>query len=112
VVLGQGSYGTDEHGVEAGVGQAFLADLVDHLEHGQARSHPIQIFTNGPEGVEHLNLIDGVEITTTLPPQQGDMAQGLEAGAELRRRPTHPLGYGTHLAVLLGHQRDDAVGLT
>ena len=37
VPLGQGGEGPHDHLVEAGVGVALLAHLVDHLEHGQGR---------------------------------------------------------------------------
>ena len=39
------------------------------------------------------------------------MGQRLQPGPELARGPPHPLGHGPHLAVLLGHEHDDAIGL-
>ena len=39
------------------------------------------------------------------------MGQRLEAGAELRGGLAHALGHGAHLAVALGQEDDDAVGL-
>ena len=77
-----------------------------------ADAHPVEVLPDRPEGVDDLDLVDGVQIAAALPAEKGHVAERLEAGAELRRRAPHPLGHGPHLAVLLGHQGDDPVRLT
>ncbi len=101
----------DGHLVEPRIGVALLAHLVDHLEHGQGRRHPVEVLADRPEGVDDLDLVDGVEVAPALPAEEGDVAEGLEARPELRRRPAHALGHGPDLAVVLGHQGDDPVRL-
>ena len=65
----------------------------------------------GRKCVEHLDLVDDVEVAPPLPQQEVDVGQRLEAGAELRGGLAHALGHGAHLAVALGQEDDDAVGL-
>src|SRR5664279_2408451 len=89
----------------------LLADLVDHLEHGHGRGHPVEVLTDDTEGVHHLDLVDGVEIATSLPAEQGNVAERLEPGPELRGGAAHALGHRPDLAVFLGHQRHDPVRL-
>ena len=111
VVLGQGAQRADEHGVEPGVGVALLSHLVGHLEEGHAAGQALEVLSHGTEGAEHLDLVHDVEVAAPLPEQEVDVGQGLEPGAELRRGLAHTLGHGAHLAVALGEEDDDAVGL-
>ena len=90
---------------------ALLAHLVDHLEHREAGRHPVEVLADGPEGVDDLDLVDGVEVAPALPTEQGDVAERLEAGPELRSGAADALGHGPDLAVVLGHQGHDPVRL-
>ena len=65
----------------------------------------------GAERVDHLDLVDDVEVAAPLPEQQVDVGERLEPAAELRRGLAHALGHRAHLAVALGQEHDDAVGL-
>ncbi len=66
----------------------------------------------GAERVDDLDLVDGVQVTATLPAEQRHVAEWLEPGTELGRRAPHALGDGPDLAVLLGHQGDDPIRLS
>ena len=61
-------------------------------------------------GVDGLDLRDDVELAAPVA-LEGDVGRGLEPGAELGRGLADPLGDGPDLAVALGHERHDPVGL-
>ena len=109
--IGQGAQGADEHGVEPGVGVALLGHVVGDLEQGHAAGQALEVFSDRTEGTEHLDLVNDVEVAPALPEQEVDVGERLEAGAELRGGLAHALGHGAHLAVALGQEDDDAVGL-
>ena len=60
---------------------------------------------------DRLGLADDVEIRATVRQQQLNMAHRLEPGTELRHRLANTLGDGADLAVMFGHQHDDAISL-
>ena len=103
--------GADQHGVEPGVGVALLGHLVGDLQQGHAPGQPLEVLPDGAEGVEHLHLVHDVELAPPLPQQEVHVGQRLEPGPEFRGGLAHPLGHGPHLAVALGQEDDDAVGL-
>ena len=109
--LGQRLEGSHEHGVEARVGVALLGHLVGHLESGQAARHPVEVLAHDTERIEHLDLVDDVEIAPALPQQEVHVGQRLQPGPELRRGAAHTLGDRPDLAVVLGEEHHDAVGL-
>ena len=39
----------------------------------------VEVLAHGPEGVDDLDLVDGVEVAPTLPPEEGHVAQRLES---------------------------------
>ena len=75
------------------------------------RRHAVEVLADGAEASMHLDLVDDVEVAPALPQQEVDVAQRLEPGAELRRGLAHALGHRPHLAVVLGQEDDDPVGL-
>ena len=90
---------------------ALLGQLVGHLEQGEGAGHAVEVLAHRAEVVDHLRLVHHVEVAAPLPEQQGHVAERLEAGPELAPRAPHPLGHRPHLAVVLGEQDDDPVGL-
>src|SRR4029079_15079606 len=60
--------------------------------------------------VDRLDLGDHVELAAPVALQH-HMTSGLEPGPEAAAALADPPGDGAHLAVALGHERDDAVGL-
>ena len=73
--------------------------------------HAVQVLAHRAERVHDLDLVDDVELAAPLPEEQVDVGERLEPRAELRRGLAHALGHGAHLAVALGQEDDDAVGL-
>ena len=69
--------------------------------------HAVEVLADGPEGVDHLDLVHDVEVAPPLPQQEVDVGQRLQAAAELRGGLAHALGDGPHLAVALGQEDDD-----
>ena len=83
---------------------ALLRHLIGHLEEGHPLGQQRQVLAHGAEGVDHLDLVDDVEIAASLPQQEVHVGQGLQPGPELALGPSHSLGHGPDLAVLLGHE--------
>ena len=101
----------DEHPVQRRVGLSLLGDLVDRLEHrDRVRERPV-VLAKRAERVDRLDLGDDVELAAPVA-LEGDVARRLEPGPEAARRLADPLGDRPHLAVALGEDRDDSVGLT
>ena len=88
-----------------------LGELVGGLDHRVRRGvRGVVLGDLGTVGAERLGLRDHVERAPLVELQVGDHER-LEPGSELRRRASHALRDGAHLAVAPGEQRDDAVGL-
>ena len=109
--VGQGPQRADQHGVEPGSGWRSWAIWSVTSSRAMPSGTRDEVLADAPEGVDHLDLVDDVEVAAPLPQQQVHVGQRLKAGPELARGPPHPLGDGPHLAVALGHEDDDAVGL-
>ena len=100
----------DEHPVQRRVGLSLLGDLVDRLEHrDRVRERPV-VLAKRAKRVDRLDLGDDVELAASVA-LEGDVARRLEPGPEPARRLADPLGDRPHLAVALGEDRDDSVGL-
>ena len=90
---------------------ALLGHLVAHLEEGDAPRHAVEVLTDGPEGVQDLHLVHDVEVAPPLPQEEVDLGQRLEPAAELGGCLADALGDRPDLAVALGEEDDDLVGL-
>ena len=100
----------DQHLVQAGVGLAFLGDLVDHLEQSHGVGHPVEVFPDRAEMVDRFHLGDHVE----LPPlvhQHADVGERLEPATDAALGLADALGDCPDLAVTGRRQHDDAIGL-
>ncbi len=109
--VGHGAEGAHQHGVEPGVGMALLGHLVRHLQERDAPRHAVEVLPNGAEGIHDLHLVHDVEVAPPLPQEQVHLGQRLQAAAELGGGLADALGHGAYLAVALGQEDDDLVGL-
>ena len=100
----------DEHPVERGVGLALLRDLVGGLEHRDRVGEAAVVLAQRAVGVDGLDLGDDVELAAPVALQR-DVARGLEPRPEPAPRLAHALGHRPDLAVPLGEDGDDPVGL-
>ena len=100
----------DEHAVERGVGLALLGDLVDGLEHRHRVGEAAVVLAQRAVGVDGLDLGDDVELAAPVALQR-DVARRLEPGPEAAPGLAHALGHRPDLAVSLGEDGDDPVGL-
>ena len=100
-----------QHRVEPRVGVALLGQLVGHLEQRQPLGHPVEVLAH----VRKVSMTSAwLTMSRSLRPcheQEGHVGERLEPGPELARGPPHALGHRPHLAVPLGQEHDDAVGL-
>ena len=110
-LLGERAQRPDQHPVERGVALALLGDLVDGLEHRDRVGQAAVVLAQRPVGVDRLDLGDDVELAAPVALQR-DVAGRLEPGPEAAPRLADALGHGPDLAVALGEDRDDPVGLT
>ena len=110
-VGGQRAQRAHEHPVERGVALALLGDLVDRLEHRHRVGEAAVVLAQRPVGVDGLDLGDDVELAAPVALQR-DVAHRLEPGAEAAPGLADALGHGPDLAVALGQDGDDPVGLT
>ena len=60
----------DEHLVEPRVRMALLGELVGDLDERERLGHPVEVLANAAEVVEHLGLVDDVEVAPALPQQE------------------------------------------
>ena len=99
----------DEHPVERGIRLVLLGDLVDGLEHrDRVGEHPYS-----SRSARFASRVSAWVTTSSSRPvaQQRDLAGRLEPGAEAARGLADALGDGADLAVALGEEGDDPVGL-
>ena len=76
----QGADGAHQHLVESRIGVPLLGDLVDHLQHHHGHGHPVEVFADGPEGVDHLDLVDHVQVASSLPARAGRRGSAVRGG--------------------------------
>ena len=100
-----------EHPVHRRVGFTVLGHLVDRFEHRDGVGQERVLLAQCPVRVERLGLGHDVELAA-LVALEGNAAHRLEPGTELARGLADPLGDRADLAVALGEDRDDPVGLT
>ena len=109
-VLGQRAQRPHQHPVERGVGLALLRDLVGGLQHRDRVGEAPVVLAQRPVGVDRLHLGDDVELATPVALHR-HVAGGLQPSAEAAPRLAHALRHRPHLAVTLGEEADDPVGL-
>ena len=100
-----------QHLVQPRVRLTVQCQLVDGLEHRRRTGDAVEVVADRTEVVDRLGLGDDVELATLVQLHR-DVARGFEAGAELALGLANALGNRADLAVALGEQHDDAIGLT
>ena len=102
----------DEHPVQRGIRLAVLRDLVGGLQHRHRVGEAAVVLSQRAVGVDGLDLRDDVELAAPPVALERDVGGGLEPRAEAAAGLANSLGDAPDLAVPLGQDGDDAVGLS